>query len=79
MKIGNEVNVKNVKGFFKSLKSELASGKEIILDFTDTQRIDSAAAHVIIAAMKKADETGKSIVFKGVSPAMSELLKLAGL
>lgn len=79
MKVGREVNVKNIREFYKSLKGELESGSEIILDFTDTVRIDSSAAQVIISAMSRAAELNKNISITGASPEMKELLSLAGL
>jgi len=79
MKIGREINVKNVTEFYKSVKNEVVSNDEIILDFSDTVRIDSAAAQVIIAAIKKSAELNKNISLTGVSPEMGALFKLVNL
>ena len=54
MKVQTEVNVKNIREFYTTLKSELDKNSEVVLDFTGTLRIDSSAAQVIISAMNKA-------------------------
>ena len=79
MKVGSEVNVKNIREFYSALKSELNKNNEIILDFTDTLRIDSSAAQVIISAMNRAAVLNKNISITGASPEMKALLSLAGL
>jgi anti-anti-sigma factor len=79
MKVEREVNVKNIRDFHTSLKRELDKNSEIILDFTDTVRIDSSAAQVIISAMTRAAVLNKKISITGASPEMKALLSLAGL
>ena len=79
MKVEREVNVKNIRDFHTSLKRELDKNSEIILDFTDTVRIDSSAAQVIISAMTRAAVLNKKISITGTSPEMKTLLSLAGL
>ncbi len=79
MKVVNEVNVKNIKDFYKALRDELEKNSEVVLDFTDTLRIDSSAAQVIISAMNRAAVLNKKISITGASPEMKTLLSLAGL
>ncbi|HOP62920.1 MAG TPA: STAS domain-containing protein [Spirochaetota bacterium] len=79
MKVENEINVKNIREFYLSLKNELEKSDEIIIDFSDTVRIDSSAAQVLLSAMKRAAELDKQIKMEGVSPELQVLLTLAGL
>ncbi len=79
MKVEREVNVKNIKEFYSELKKELSRNSEIELDFTETVRIDSSAAQVIISAMNKAAVLNKKISITGATPEMKVLLNLAGL
>ncbi len=79
MKVQTEVNVKNIREFYTALKSELDKNNEVILDFTDTERIDSSAAQVIISAMNRAAVLNKKISITGASSEMKTLLNLAGL
>lgn len=79
MKVEREVNVKNIRDFHTTLKRELDKSSEITLDFTDTVRIDSSAAQVIISAMTRAAVLNKKISITGASPEMKALLSLAGL
>jgi anti-anti-sigma factor len=79
MKVQTEVNVKNIREFYTTLKSELDKNSEVVLDFTGTLRIDSSAAQVIISAMNKAAVSNKKISITGASPEMKALLSLAGL
>lgn len=79
MKVDREVNVKNIRAFYTALKNELSKNNEVVLDFTDTVRIDSSAAQVIISAMNRAAVLNKKISITGTSPDMKTLLNLAGL
>lgn len=79
MKVEREVNVKNIKDFYSALKKELGKNSEIELDFTETVRIDSSAAQVIISAINKASAMNKRISITGATPEMKALLNLAGL
>ncbi len=79
MKVDREVNVKNINSFYFSLREEIENNNQIILDFSESVRIDSSAAQIILAAAKKVKELDKSIRFVGVSPELLKLLKLAGI
>lgn len=79
MKVDKEVNVKNINSFYFSLRDEIENNNQIVLDFSDSVRIDSSAAQIILAAAKKVKELDKSIRFVGVSPELLKLLKLAGI
>ncbi len=79
MKVAKEMSVKNVNNFYFSLREEVESSNHVVLDFSDTVRIDSSTAQIIISASKKVMELGKSIRFIGVSSELEKLLKLAGI
>ena len=79
MKVEKEVNVKNISNFYFSLREEVENSNQVVLDFTDSTRIDSSAAQVILAAARKVKELDKTIRFVGVSPDLLKLLKLAGI
>ncbi len=79
MKFDGDVNVKNVKKFYESLKEEFTKSDEIVIDFSDVLRIDLSAAQVIIAAGRKAKEVNKIVRITGVSNDLKKLFKLSGL
>ncbi|PKL18290.1 MAG: hypothetical protein CVV49_06810 [Spirochaetae bacterium HGW-Spirochaetae-5] len=79
MKVDKEVNVKNVNTFYFALREEVENSGQVVLDFSDSMRIDSSAAQVILSAEKKLKDLDKSIRFVGVSPELRKLLKLAGI
>jgi len=79
MKVDKEVNVKNINNFYFALREEVEKNNQVVLDFSDSVRIDSSAAQVILSAAKKVKELDKSIRFVGVSPELLKLLKLAGI
>lgn len=79
MILDKEVNVKNVMKFYNSLKEEIENNNQIVLDFSNSIRIDSSTAQVIFAAMRKVKEMNKTISFTGTSPGMQLLLKLSGI
>ncbi len=79
MKVDKEVSVKNINSFYFSLREEVENSSQVVLDFSDSVRIDSSAAQVILAASKKVKDLDKSIRYVGVSPELTKLLKLAGI
>lgn len=79
MKVDKEVSVKNISSFYFTLREEVEKNNQVVLDFTDSVRIDSSAAQVILSASKKIRELDKTIRYVGVSPELNKLLKLAGI
>ncbi len=79
MKVDKEINIKNINTFYFALREEVENNSQIILDFSDSLRIDSSAAQAILSAEKKVKELDKSIRFVGVSPELKKLLNLAGI
>jgi anti-anti-sigma factor len=79
MKVDKEVSVKNINNFYFALRKEVENNKQIVLDFSDSVRIDSSAAQVILAAEKKVKELDKTMRFVGVSPELEKLIRLAGI
>jgi anti-anti-sigma factor len=61
------------------LREEVENNNQVVIDFSDLSRIDSAAAQVILAAARKVKELDKTIRFVGVSSELKKLLKLAGI
>jgi len=79
MKLDKEVSVKNINNFYFALREEVENKSQVVIDFTDSVRIDSSAAQVILAAARKVKDLDKTIRFVGVSPDLLKLLKLAGI
>ena len=79
MKVDKEVSVKNINNFYFALREEMENNNQVVIDFTDSVRIDSSAAQVILAAARKVKDLDKTIRFVGVSPDLLKLLKLAGI
>ena len=79
MIVDKEVNVKNIRNFYNLLKEEIENNNQIVLDFSNSSRIDLSAAQVILAAVRKVKETNKTIRYIGASPGMQVLLKLSGI
>jgi len=79
MKVDKEVSVKNINSFYFALREEVENNNQVVLDFSDSVRIDSSAAQTILAAVRKVKDLDKTIRFVGVSPELLKLLKLAGI
>ncbi|HOK03614.1 MAG TPA: STAS domain-containing protein [Spirochaetota bacterium] len=79
MKAGRDLNIKNVAEFYQSLKKEFATASEVVIDLSETKRIDASVAQVIHAAKRKASDMNKKLLILGVSPELKDLLFLAGL
>ncbi|HNX25002.1 MAG TPA: STAS domain-containing protein [Spirochaetota bacterium] len=79
MKVDKDVSVKNINNFYFALREEVENNNQVVIDFSDLSRIDSAAAQVILAAARKVKELDKTIRFVGVSSELKKLLKLAGI
>ncbi len=79
MKVDKDANVKSINSFYFSLREEVENNTHIVLDFSESDRIDSSVAQVILAAEEKVRELNKTIRFVGVSPELKKLLELAGI
>lgn len=79
MKVDRDVSVKSINSFYFSLREEVENNAHIVLDFSESGRIDSSVAQVILAAQEKVTELNKTIRFVGVSPELKKLLELAGI
>jgi len=79
MKVDKDVGVKNINNFYFALREEVEGNTQVVLDFSDSARIDSSAAQVILAALKKVKELDKIIRFVGVSPDLKKLFMLSGI
>jgi len=79
MKVDKDVSVKNISSFYFTLREEVEKSVQIVLDFSETERIDTSAAQVILAAAKKVKDLDKTIRYVGISPDLLKLLKLAGI
>lgn len=79
MKVEKEVSVKNISNFYFALREEVENNNQIVLDFSESVRIDSSAAQVILAAARKVKDLDKTIRFVGVSNELKALLKLSGI
>ena len=79
MKVDKEVSVKNISNFYFALREEVEKNSQIVLDFSESVRIDSSAAQVILAAARKVKDLDKTIRFVGVSNELKALLKLSGI
>lgn len=79
MMLEGEIGIRNIDSFYISLKEELESKTQVVLDFSNVTRIDASAAQVILSAWKQAIESGKVITLTGLSAYLKKLFKLAGL
>lgn len=79
MRLEGELNIKNIKSLYLSLKDELAGNDQVILDMKDVVSIDASAAQVLLSATIKAKETGKNLRLVNVSAILNKILTLVGL
>ncbi|HPS58755.1 MAG TPA: STAS domain-containing protein [Spirochaetota bacterium] len=79
MKPEGIINIKNINNFYTELKNEISINNEIIIDFSNVNRIDTSAAQVIIAAGEKVKELKKVLKITGISHDLKTILKLAGI
>jgi len=79
MKVVKEVSVKNVSSFYFNLREEVENSNQVVLDFSDTIRIDASVAQIILSASNKVKELDKTIRFVGVTPDLLKLLKLSDI
>jgi len=74
--IPDDIGVKNIKGFYSTLKDTLKNESEIHLNFSKVKRIDLSLAQVLLSAGKESKKENKCIKLKGVSEDVKRLLRL---
>lgn len=75
----SELNIKKAKKFYESIKKEVDSHSEIVVDISDVQRVDLSAVQIIIAAGREAKNKDKTIKLKGVSETVKRQMHMGGL
>ena len=79
IKLGENVGVKNVSSFHRSLVKAFRDDSEIIIDFSGTRRLDLSIAQVLIAAVTKARAGSKTFRMRGASETLRQQLAICGL
>jgi anti-anti-sigma factor len=72
-------NADEVWQFTQDHLEKIHEGKQVLIDLTDLQFIDSTGLGVMIRAKKKALQKGLKVTFTGPQPNVRNVLKLANL
>lgn len=73
------LGVKNISSFYKSLKEEYMGNDEIVIDFKNVKRIDLSVVQVVVAAGRSGGKEGKQVKLKSLSDDVKNQIMLCGM
>ena len=79
IKLEPEINVKKIKELHAAILDEFKSGDEVLMDFTDVERVDLAVVQVILAAGRAAKAAGKTVKLKSVPRFVKHQMQICGV
>ncbi|HNW30120.1 MAG TPA: STAS domain-containing protein [Spirochaetota bacterium] len=79
IKLDSDINVKKIKEFHSAILDELKSSDEVLIDFSDVERIDLSVAQLVIASGRAAKAAGKTIKLKSVPRFVKYQMQICGI
>ncbi|MBP7605060.1 MAG: STAS domain-containing protein [Spirochaetes bacterium] len=79
IKLGENVGVKSVRSFHRSLVKAFRDDADIVIDFSGTRRLDLSIVQVLIAAGREARAGSKTFRMRGASETVRQQLAICGL
>lgn len=79
LKLGGRFDFHSHRDFRAAYESLLETGavREIVIDFSEVDYLDSSALGMLLLLREKADGAGKSIVLAGLKGAVKQVLDIA--
>jgi anti-anti-sigma regulatory factor len=79
IKLDPDTGIKNVKELHAALLDEFKNNDEVIIDFSEVERIDLSVAQLVIASGREARSRGKTTKLKAVPRSVKYQLQICGL
>jgi len=79
LKLGGRFDFHSHSDFRSAYEKVLASGdvREIVVDFSDVDYLDSSALGMLLLLREKAEATGKSVLLAGLKGTVKQVLEIA--
>lgn len=77
--VAENISIKNIKNFHGALTESLKSEDEVIVDFSDVDRVDLSVIQVLMSAQKYVRKNKKIFKLKGVSDNLKMQLYISGM
>lgn len=79
IRLDSDIGVKTIKSIHAAVMDELDRNDELLIDFSDVERIDCSVAQLVIALGRAAKMTGKTVKLKGVQRSVKYQMQLCGI
>lgn len=79
IKLDSDTGVKRIKELHASLLEELSAGGDVILDFSDIERVDLSLVQLIMAAGREARARNVTVKLKSVPRSVRYQMQICGL
>lgn len=79
IRLRENTGVKNVGSFHQSLVKAFREDADILIDFSETRRLDLSVMQVLIAAGREARAKSKTFRMRGASETVRRQLSICGL
>ncbi|HMB19860.1 MAG TPA: STAS domain-containing protein [Spirochaetota bacterium] len=79
LQIQKDTGIKNISSLYEDIQGALSEGEELVLDFSDVQRVDLSVIQLIMSAQQHARKMESVIKIKNVSGDVREQLFIGGL
>ncbi len=79
IELKEDLSIKSIKGFYSELGEALKEDSEIIIDFSNIERLDLSIIQVIMAALRDVNKGKKALKLKSVPDGIRKQLQICGL
>ncbi|MFW6365479.1 MAG: STAS domain-containing protein [Spirochaetota bacterium] len=77
--LDENTSVRNIHALKEKLLDAVSTNEEVLLDFSNLERVDLSVVQLVLAALKSVRQNGQTIKFKHVSDGIRSQFQLAGL
>ena len=77
--LDQDISVKKIADFHANVLKSLEDDDEVVIDFSNVERVDCSLVQVIIAAGRKAKIEGKTIKLKSLPRPVKYQMQVCGL
>jgi anti-anti-sigma regulatory factor len=79
IKLEPDISVKKINELHAAIVDEFKTGDEVLIDFSDVERVDLSVVQLIIASGRAAKTSGKTIKLKSVPRFVKHQMQICGV
>lgn len=79
IKLESGIGVKKVKELHAAILDEFEKNDEVLIDFTDVERVDLSVVQLVMASGRVAKSTGKTVKLKSVPRFIKYQMQICGI